>query len=64
MNNLSREIPQGIVNLKSLINFNVFRNKFLGSLPSDIGLYAKLESFHMTINNFNGKLPKLGLHCV
>ena len=33
-------------------------NKFSGTLPSDFGLYSKLESFQIEINNFKGKLPE------
>ncbi|XP_023891417.2 receptor-like protein kinase HSL1 [Quercus suber] len=56
-NQLTGEIPISIGQLP-LIDFAVFRNKLIGTLPPELGMHSKLEAFEVSENQLSGQLPE------
>ncbi|XP_039135855.1 receptor-like protein EIX1 [Dioscorea cayenensis subsp. rotundata] len=56
-NNLSGQIPEGIVNLVGLQNLDLSCNNLSGVIPSNIGRMQSLESLDLSRNELVGLIP-------
>ncbi|CAN1774935.1 Receptor-like protein EIX2 [Linum perenne] len=57
LNNMTGNIPPGIVHLKGLSMLNLSHNFFSGNIPATIGDMIGLESMDLNFNNLSGDIP-------
>ncbi|XP_058076477.1 receptor-like protein 43 [Magnolia sinica] len=56
-NNLSGEIPEGLIGLLGLRALNLFGNHLTGKIPDEIGKLTLLESLDFSENQLSGIIP-------
>ncbi|XP_039136415.1 receptor-like protein 46 [Dioscorea cayenensis subsp. rotundata] len=56
-NQLSRKIPEEVMNLSYLQNLNLSRNLLTGRIPDKIGTLLRLESLDLSKNDLSSAIP-------
>ncbi|XP_076894764.1 receptor-like protein 6 [Bidens hawaiensis] len=57
-NRFEGEIPNAIVNLKSLRFLNLSNNNLTGQIPHDLGNFLRMESLDLSRNQLVGEIPQ------
>ncbi|XP_006452203.2 receptor-like protein EIX2 [Citrus clementina] len=57
-NNLTKNIPLEMTNLKATQSLNFSHNSFTGRIPESIGAMRSLESIDFSVNQLSGEIPQ------